>query len=57
MDTSGKIFVGTYMLFFSLLLLVFEVNEMRKVEAVDHFYRRNFGFIYSVLGKALFIIL
>jgi hypothetical protein len=56
-DTSGKFFVSTYMLFFSILLLVFEVNEIKKFETIEHLYRRNFGFIYSVLGKAFFIIL
>jgi hypothetical protein len=56
-DTSGKIFICTYMLFFSILLLVFELNEIKKIEYIEHFYRRNFGFIYKALGKALFIIL
>lgn len=53
---TGKVFVGSYMLFFSFLLFVFEVNEIKKVEWIEHFYRRNFGFIYGVLGKAFFII-
>jgi len=55
-DAVDKIFVILYMFFFSILLLVFELNEIKKTEFIDHLYRRNFGFIYSVLGKAFFII-
>eukprot|EP01036_Dinobryon_divergens_P025443 gene25443-33993_t len=55
-ETSGKIFVATYMFFFSLLLFSFEVVQIWPVEWIDHIYRRNFGFLYGALGKSFFII-
>mmetsp|Transcript_5784 Transcript_5784/g.5195 ORF Transcript_5784/g.5195 Transcript_5784/m.5195 type:complete len:183 (+) Transcript_5784:25-573(+) len=55
-DESGKIYVGVYMFFFSILLFVFEAKEFYKMEWLDHFYSRNFGFLYTVLGKAFFVI-
>lgn len=55
-NTVGKIFVAVYMLFFALLLFVFEAIQIRKVEWLDHMYQRNFGFLYNVLGKAFFVI-
>lgn len=56
-ETSGKIFVATYMVFFSLLLFFFEMMEIRPIEWLDHMLRRNFGFLYGTMGKALYIIL
>jgi hypothetical protein len=55
-DAVGKFFVGFYMLFFATVLFTFELNSIRQVEAVDHLFRRNFGFLYSALGRALFLI-
>jgi hypothetical protein len=60
LDNSGKIFVGTYMLFFSLLLFIFESIQIlphsSMQENLDHMFRRNFGFLYNVMGKSFFII-
>lgn len=55
-DESGKIFVAVYMFFFASLLFVFEGVQVRSVEALDHVFKRNFGFLYNVMGKALYII-
>lgn len=56
LDQSGKIFVAVYMFFFASLLFVFEGVQVRSVEALDHIFKRNFGFMYNVMGKALYII-
>eukprot|EP00981_Chlorochromonas_danica_P014905 scaffold9386_cov154-Ochromonas_danica.AAC.12 len=56
-DAVEKIFVISYMLFFSTLLLAFETIELRHIEWLDHLFRRNFGFLYGPMGKAFFIIL
>ena len=56
-ESSGKIFVATYMFFFSLLLFLFELSEIRPIEWLDHLLRRNFGFLYGTMGKSLYIIL
>lgn len=55
-ESTGKIFVATYMLFFSTLLFVFELVELKKIDWVDNMLRRNFGFLYGQMGKAFFII-
>lgn len=56
-DAVGKAFVGVYMLFFSVLLFLFELIQIRPCEALDHMFKRNFGFLYSTKGKAFYIIL
>lgn len=56
-ETSGKLFIASYMLFFSTLLFMFELVEIRPMEWVDHMLRRNFGFLYGTMGKSLYIIL
>lgn len=56
-DEVGEFFVAAYMLFFGTLLLFFELMSFRKIEWIDHWFRRNCGFLYSALGKSLFIIL
>lgn len=53
----NRVFVGVYMLCFSIMLITFEVIQLQPVEALDHMYQRNFGFLYGVKGKGLFIIL
>lgn len=56
-DDIGKIFVGIYMLFFSILLFLFETVELQPWESIDYIFQRNFGFLYSAKGKSLYIIL
>ena len=56
-EATEKIFVATYMIFFSSLLFVFELMEIRPMESIDHMMRRNFGFLYGTMGKSLYIIL
>jgi magnesium-transporting ATPase (P-type) len=55
-DEVGQFFVAAYMLFFASILMAFEIMSFRKIEWIDHWFRRNCGFLYSSLGKALFII-
>jgi len=55
-DKSGKVFVAVYMLFFASLLFCFEAVQIQQIEWVEHMLRRNFGFLYSMMGKAFFII-
>ncbi len=53
----GKVFIAIYMLFFSTLLLMFELVEIKPIETVDYLLRRNFGFLYGAMGKSFYIIL
>ena len=55
-EESGRIFVAVYMIFFSVLLMMFEISQIRPCENVDFMFKRNFGFLYGTKGKALFII-
>ena len=55
-DESGRIFVATYMIFFSVLLIMFEISQIRPCENVDFMFKRNFGFLYGTKGKALYIV-
>ena len=52
----GRFFVALYMLFFSILLIVFEVVQIKHHESIDFMYKRNFGFLYDPKAKAFFII-
>lgn len=55
-SASGQIFVSTYMIFFSILLAAFEITQIQQIIWLDHMLRRNFGFLFSPMGKAFFII-
>ena len=48
------IFVATYQIFFGLLILSFEMVEINS--NLDYMLQRNFGFLYTRLGRPLFII-
>lgn len=50
-ETSGKIFVATYMFFFSLLLFSFEVVQIWPVEWIDHIYRRYCALLCFFISK------
>ena len=52
----GRFFVALYMLFFSILLVTFEIIQVKHHESMDFMYKRNFGFLYDPKAKAFFII-
>jgi hypothetical protein len=60
-DKTGKLFVASYMFFFSVLLFSFETMQILPqsniTEKLDYMFRRNFGFLYNCMGKSFFIIL
>ncbi len=53
---SPQVFVCSYMIFFSTLLFTFEAMQSQPIMWLDHMLRRNFGFLYNPIGKALFDI-
>ena len=53
---SNQIFVAVYMMFFSTLLFTFEAVQTRPIEWVEHMLKRNFGFLFNAVWKALFIV-
>ena len=54
---TGNVFVGIYMIMFAAILFTFEVVQIRPCGAVDDFYKKNFGFLYGIIGKGLYIFL
>jgi hypothetical protein len=44
----NKMFVGIYMVCFSVMLLLFEIIKIQPMVAIDHMYQRNFGFLYGM---------
>ena len=50
------VFVGTYMILFGLVLFCYEVAYLSKIEFLNLVMKRNFGFLYGVLGKCCYII-
>ena len=52
----AEIFVSIYMLLFSVLLCFYELMWWKAIPAVNKSLRTNFGFLYGVKGKALYLI-
>jgi hypothetical protein len=60
-DQNGElavtdVFVGTYMVLFALILFCYEVAYVTKIETLNMIMKRNFGFLYGVIGKCSYII-
>ena len=45
-----------YIIALAALWFCYEVNTIRPCPPITGLYKRNFGFFYNALGKALFII-
>ena len=56
-NDTGLIFVGLYLILFAGLVFVYEISQVLGWEVLDNFMKRNFGFLYGVNGKGLFILL
>lgn len=55
-EHAGDIFVGLYMVLFAAILFLFETIQIRPCDLPQRVYKRNFGFLYGVKGKAIFMI-
>ena len=47
---------SAYIIALAALWFCYEVNTIRPCQPITGLYKRNFGFFYNALGKALFII-
>ena len=60
MSFSGSEFtdaaVGLYMILFSCLLFIYEMLWWKSVEWLTRIMKKNFGFLFGLKGKALFIV-
>ena len=52
----AEIFVSIYMILFSVLLFLYELMWWKSIDSVNKNLRLNFGFLYGVRGKALYLI-
>ncbi|KAH8094287.1 hypothetical protein JL720_4281 [Aureococcus anophagefferens] len=48
--------VSLYLLLFSAMWFTFEASQVYPCDAVVAQLKRNFGFLYNAIGKALFVI-
>ena len=56
LDGLTEFFVTIYMFVFSGLLLVYEVMWWKSIGPINKLWRKNFGFMYGMRGKALYLI-
>lgn len=54
-DTSTVI-VGLYMILFSAVLVIYEIIQIYPCSLIDNAYKRNFGFLYGLMGKSGFTV-
>ena len=52
----AECFVSVYMILFSVLLFLYELMWWKSIDSVNKNLRMNFGFLYGVRGKALYLI-
>ena len=50
-------FIASYMILFSVLLFLYEFMWWCTIKSLNKELRKNFGFIYKIHGKALYLIL
>ena len=55
-DTS-VVFVGIYLILFAAIVFIYEIAQLCPDSSVDSFFKRNFGYLYGIIGKSLFIML
>merc|ERR1712037_693621 len=51
-----EIFIALYMLVFSVLLFCYELMWWINIDSINNILRKNFGFFYSLTGKAMYLI-
>ena len=54
-DTSVVI-VGLYMILFAAVLAIYEIIQIYPCSLIDLVYKKNFGFLYGLMGKSGFTI-
>lgn len=53
---SSDIYVGVYMNLFALILFLYEVGYLTKLEFLNDFLKRNVGFLYGPIGNCCYTI-
>ena len=52
----AEIFVSIYMILFAVLLFMYELMWWTNIDSINKNMRTNFGFLYGIKGKALYLI-
>ena len=52
----STVIVGLYMILFAAMLAIFELIQIYPCSAIDFLYKKNFGFLYGMIGKSGFTI-
>ena len=52
----STVIVGLYMILFAGMLAIFELIQIYPCSAIDFLYKKNFGFLYGLMGKSGFTI-
>jgi len=55
-EIAATPFLASYMILFSLLLFCYELMWWVPIPALNQTLRKNFGFMYGLKGKALYMI-
>jgi len=55
-DDLTQIFLSVYMTIFATLLFSYELIFWTSIPKLNVMYRKNFGFLYGLKGKGLFLI-
>jgi hypothetical protein len=55
-DDVGNVFVGIYMVLFSLVLFFFELGHLLSITFLNNMMTRNFGFLNGMHGKCMYIV-
>jgi hypothetical protein len=56
-DNFQEWFIASYMILFSILLFLYEAMWWCTIGSLNRVLRKNFGFMYKIYGKALYLIL
>lgn len=56
LDRLSESFICVYMILFAVLLFLYELMWWMTIPSVNKIIRMNFGFMYGVRGKGLFLI-
>lgn len=56
-NDTGVVFMGIYMILFAAIVTIYEISQFFPGGSLDNVMKKNFGFMYGVIGKGLFILL
>jgi hypothetical protein len=56
-DNVGVLFIATYMVIFSSILVAYEMIQICPIQCIDVPFKKNFGFLYGCYGKCAYLLL